>query len=409
VNHRLLRAVILGALLALSVPNAVMAQTASPKQCSGSVVEWWGSPSNGLADASDVPVPICVPGDVVQVSAMNSDSYALDSDGTVYAWGPGEYGQLGDGTTANSYRTPVQVQFPPGVQIAWLPDDAMPEATALAVTASGAVYGWGYNNSGELCLGNTTDYLTPQLLPIGAVLSIAGAGAHLTYISAEGHGVYSCGGGAQYALGDGKTANSTIPVAVALPGNQTAYSVYASYQGGGVLTCTFQVPVCSQNYYDWGRNSAGQVGNGSVSSSGVATPYLAATAVTAVSLGGSNSGNGQTFAQTADGSWYGWGSDGSGQLGDGGTANQASPELLAAPGTWADIVSGGGTGYFITPAGVVYAAGQGTLGQIGNGAYSDSSSLAMVSLPGPVNTLSATSSNVDACAGCMAGALPTRR
>jgi alpha-tubulin suppressor-like RCC1 family protein len=334
---------------------------------------------------------------VTQISVMNSTSYALTSAGTLYAWGAGEYGQLGNGTGTSSYRTPVQVQFPPGVTISWLPSDAMPEATALAVTASGAVYGWGYNNSGELCLGTTQSYDTPQLLPIGDVLDIAGAGAHLTYISDDGHGVYSCGGGAQYALGDGKTTNSTTPVAVNLPGNQTAYSVYASYQNGGVLTCTFQAPVCSQNYYDWGRNNLGQVGNGTVSSSGVATPYLAASSVTQVSLGGSNSGNGQTFAQYSDGSWHGWGSNTFGQLGDGTTTNQLSPELIAPSGAWSDIVSSGAAAYFLPGNGTAQAVGEGDLGELGDQSYSDSASLVPVDLTGSINSLSATSSNAAAC------------
>src|SRR5579863_2717884 len=72
------------------------------------------------------------PAPVVQVGSSNAAQYALLSDGTVWAWGQGTSGELGDGIDANSFTSPVQVQFPQGVQIAFLATDAMPYDTALA-------------------------------------------------------------------------------------------------------------------------------------------------------------------------------------------------------------------------------------------------------------------------------------
>ncbi len=43
--------------------------------------------------------------DVVQVTAGNWHSMALKANGTVYAWGWGQYGQLGNGYTTNSDDT----------------------------------------------------------------------------------------------------------------------------------------------------------------------------------------------------------------------------------------------------------------------------------------------------------------
>jgi hypothetical protein len=163
-----------------------------------------------------------------------------------------------------------------------------------------------------------------------------------------------------------------------------------------VLTCTFQAPVCSQNYYDWGRNNLGQVGNGSTSSSGVATPYLAASSVTQVSLGGSNSGNGQTVA-FVNGSPQGWGDDTYGQLNDGGSTYVATPEPITEPSgvTWVSVSSSGGTVYWIDSNGGVWAEGDGSLGQMGDGTYSPSSEPVLI-LNG-MGQVSGTSSNVGAC------------
>ena len=102
-----------------------------------------------------------MPGTVAEVGSSNSTEYALLTNGSLYAWGKGNDGQLGDGGTVNSFTTPVQVRFPAGVQIASIPRDAMPYDTALAVDTTGRVWGWGDNYGGELCLGNTKTYKTP--------------------------------------------------------------------------------------------------------------------------------------------------------------------------------------------------------------------------------------------------------
>jgi alpha-tubulin suppressor-like RCC1 family protein len=54
--------------------------------------------------------------DVKFVTASNETSYAVKNDGTIWAWGSNDNGQIGDGTTTNRYN-PVQVSFPPGVTI----------------------------------------------------------------------------------------------------------------------------------------------------------------------------------------------------------------------------------------------------------------------------------------------------
>ena len=86
-----------------------------------------------------------LPGKVAEVATSNSTEYALLTNGTVYAWGQGDHGELGDGATTNSFTTAVQVEFPAGVTIASLPTDAMPYDTALAVDTNGNVWGWGRN------------------------------------------------------------------------------------------------------------------------------------------------------------------------------------------------------------------------------------------------------------------------
>ena len=101
----------------------------------------------------------------------------------MYAWGLGTHGQLGDGSTENSFTRPVRVRFPAGVKIASIPIDVMPFDTALAVDTTGHVWGWGYNAFGQLCLGNRTEYNTPVRLPLRHVTLLSGAGGHSLFYS----------------------------------------------------------------------------------------------------------------------------------------------------------------------------------------------------------------------------------
>ena len=121
-----------------------------------SVVEHWGAFFGGAAAEDDQQTrrsSVTVPGTVAEIGSSNSTEYALLTNGSLYAWGMGNEGQLGDGSAANSFTAPVQVRFPPGVRIASIPTDAMPYDTALAVDTTGRVWGWGNNFGGELCLG----------------------------------------------------------------------------------------------------------------------------------------------------------------------------------------------------------------------------------------------------------------
>jgi alpha-tubulin suppressor-like RCC1 family protein len=57
---------------------------------------------------------------VIAIDASNTSSYALESNGTMLAWGENHHGQLGDGgegTTGASYTEAVKVAFPPGVSV----------------------------------------------------------------------------------------------------------------------------------------------------------------------------------------------------------------------------------------------------------------------------------------------------
>jgi len=332
-----------------------------------STVERWGSffaDGTPNTDTALAPVKVTLPGTVAQVGSSNSTEYALLTNGTLYAWGLGAQGELGNGSMVNSPTRAVRVSFPPGVKIAYIPTDVMPYDTALAVDTKGQAWGWGDNAFGELCLGDSAIRSTPVKLPFTHVTSLAGAADHDLY-DADGT-VYACGQNVEGDLGTGSRAGTTTPVKVAGLDGSKVVRLIASFANSGALLSNGQ-------YYDWGYDGQGQLGDGRFGlSSDVPVHVRLAHRVTQVALGGSVFTNGQTIAMLSDGSLRSWGDNHGYQLGRPATkAPQASPQRFAAPKgvTYRFLATGAATSYAISTTGNVYAWGVSYEGQAGDGNF----------------------------------------
>jgi alpha-tubulin suppressor-like RCC1 family protein len=329
-----------------------------------SSVDHWGSlfgARRGNFDVLRSPASVTLPGTVAQIGTSNSTEYALLTDGSLYAWGMGNAGQLGDGQTANSFTRPVRVEFPPGVRIRWIPTDAMPFDTGLAVDTEGRAWGWGRNGGGELCLGSARTYLTPVQVPLPPVTAMAGASNHALY-DAFGT-VYACGQNEEGDLGDGSLRSSTVAVPVAGLAGSAVTELVASFANSGAL-------LSNGSYFDWGYNAAGQLGDGKAGKPSdvpvrVHLPYEARQ----IAQGGSLWNNGQTLALLSDGSVWAWGNDRACQLGDFRFGFRATPVRIPAPGgvTLRRLATGSATSYAVSSTGTVYAWGVSHVGQLGNG------------------------------------------
>jgi alpha-tubulin suppressor-like RCC1 family protein len=373
------------------LPLAVSGGVASASPAADGTIKHWGAFIDGLTsplpyDLQRSPVPLSLPGRIAEIATSNSSQYALLANGSVYAWGLGKHGQLGDGSTGNSFTRPVRVRFPAGVKIRSIPIDVMPFDTALAVDTTGQVWGWGSNAFGELCLGNRTEYKTPVRLPLTHVTLLAGAGGHSLFDS-RGR-VYACGNNTYGELGNGSTRSSKVPVRVTGLGRGQVTSLVAAFASSGAV-------LASGRYYDWGYNGQGQVGNG-VTGPSADVPFRVPlpAAVRQLSQGGSLQGNGQTITLLANGSLFAWGAGSAYQLGTGTTANQPSPVQIFAPRgvRYRLLATGGSTSYAISTAGNVYAWGGNKLGEVGNGGFSNVSY--PVRVASRATSISATSSDV---------------
>jgi alpha-tubulin suppressor-like RCC1 family protein len=336
------------------------------------------------------PTPIeGIKGTVIQIATSNSDTYALTSAGTVWAWGVGSLGELGNGSHVAVSTSAARVEFPVGVRITSL-GNPMPYDGALAIDSHGDAWGWGVNSSSDLCIASSGPVLWPTKVPLPDVTLAAGAGTHALFDSSGS--VYGCGKGDDGQLGDGTTANSPTPIAVlGLPKGRIRL-VTASWKGSGAL-------MASGVYYDWGLNAAGQLGDGSTTNSDMPVRVDLPRPAVDVFQGGSQLHNGQTLAILKDGSLWTWGDGQWGQLGDGVTANALTPTRVKLPnGARPTTVSSGGfASYAIDRSGRLWAWGRDEYGQLGTGTIGETRSTP-ISVGRPFAQVSSTATNVAALA-----------
>jgi alpha-tubulin suppressor-like RCC1 family protein len=147
------------------------------------------------------------------IACGNNHSLALQSNGTLWAWGSNAYGQLGIDSTATSANVPTQV----GTLTTWTAI-ACGYWHSLALQSNGTLWTWGYNNSGQLGTGNTTNYNAPQQVGTAtnwtalAPAAVASA-VHSAALTADGT-LWAWGDDASSDLGLGDTTRRTSPTSV---------------------------------------------------------------------------------------------------------------------------------------------------------------------------------------------------
>ena len=246
----------------------------------------------------------------------------VKNDGTVWCWGEGGDGQLGQGSTADS-STPVQVS---GLTDAV--DLGVGARHACALTAGGEVWCWGENVGGKLGDGTFGGLSTSpvQVLTVTNGQSLS-AGAVHTCVVLGNQSQWCWGVNAQGRLGDGSTVDRAIPVQVSGLSGVVALGLHdhsCAATGTGAAHC-------------WGRNAAGELGMGFTSG-----PQLTPQAVQGVSgVVAMGAGVGFSCARTTTGQGWCWGDNQYGRLGDGTSVDRLSPVQVTVSGALSALHPGG--------------------------------------------------------------------
>ncbi len=190
---------------------------------------------------------------------------------------------------------------------------------------------------------------------------------------------YAWGDNSDGQLGEGNTTNSTTPLAVRLPAGVQVTAMAAGASHSLAIGSDGKL-------YAWGSNNSGQLGNGG--RPGGLTPVLVSlpAGVTATAIAAADH---HSLAIGSDGNLYAWGGNLSGELGNGSTTQSNVPALVHLPvGVTATAIAAGAQySLAIGSDGNLYAWGDNYAGQLGNGSSAQSNVPTIVSLPAGVTPM----------------------
>jgi len=185
----------------------------------------------------------------------NNSSYLananIKTDGTLWIWGYGQYGKLGQNESTIQRSSPVQI---PGTT--WSTISASYQSF-LATKTDGTLWGWGMNYRGNLALNDGVKYSSPTQIGTDTTWSkFGGSNGTVSAIKTDGT-LWTWGEGFNGQLGDntsGPGYNKSSPVQV---GTDTTWNLL----GGGSLEL-----LATKNdgtLWAWGSNSYGGLGQNS--------------------------------------------------------------------------------------------------------------------------------------------------
>jgi len=341
--------------------------------------EYGGLGLNQGHDVGTVSSPVQVPGTtwnkLPNSCEVGTFMIASKTDGTLWAWGEGGYGGLGqNGATPNYMSSPVQI---PGTT--WTGHLAASARHWFAIKNDGSMWTCGSNQMGELGVNDKTNRSSPIQIP--GTWTDATTGQNRSFGIKSNGTMYGWGFNQQGWCGDGSSTYRSSPSQI--PGTswsklatsstssmaaiRTDGTLWAWGQGGGnLLQNTFtpasspkQIPgtnwaSCSTNYntiwatktdgtlWGWGSNDDGQLGQNEQNPSGYSSP---------VQIPGTNWSSIHAalkgcFVKTTGNSVFSIGSGNNGQRGDNTVIKVSSPVALGGA-AWSAISGGRNTCYGI--------------------------------------------------------------
>ncbi|HET8897407.1 MAG TPA: hypothetical protein VFN09_01305 [Rhodanobacteraceae bacterium] len=330
----------------------------------------WGQLGIGNTAPSAYPVDVAgLVSGVESIGTGESHTCVLTEAGGVKCWGNNSDGELGLGSTGSPVTTPADVPA--------LATDVKAISVGnhhtCALLLSGGVKCWGSNFYGELGNGSTADSPTPvDVIGLGnGVKAISAGKAHTCALLDTGN-IECWGNNGSGRLGDGTASDSSSPVAV-LGLDTSAAAVSAGYNHTCALLTDGSV-MC------WGNNKHGELGNGSEDYNSYVPVEVAAlgSSVVAISTSGasppaSSRDGGHTCALLSSGTVRCWGYDSYGQLGNGATTDANSPvDANLGPHALA-VEAGSEHTCALIDTGEALCWGRSDDGQLGIGAAADAS------------------------------------
>ncbi|MES2558181.1 MAG: PKD domain-containing protein [Bacteroidota bacterium] len=280
-----------------------------------------GQLGNGLLVHENLPIRIGTDTTWVKTALGMSHSLGLKTDGTLWAWGFNEWGQVGDGTILLRVLQPKKI----GSSTQWIAISGGYSHT-LALQSDGTLWAWGINNLGQLGDGTVIQRNIPVKIGTDTNWVTISAGYYHSMGIKKDGSLWAWGHNGSGRLGDGSTTQRNSPVRI---GNDTTW---LSISAGGSHSIAIKK---DGSLWAWGYNSSGQLGDGTsiLKSSpvqiGIDTGWKLIVAAQLHSV-----------AIKKDGTLWAWGDNTNGQLGDSSLVKKLNPVQIGSDSSWLNISGG---------------------------------------------------------------------
>ncbi|RZK11313.1 MAG: T9SS type A sorting domain-containing protein, partial [Flavobacterium sp.] len=309
--------------------------------------------SNWVSGGSFTTPAVATTGCWQSVSAGMSHTMAIRSDGTLWAWGANDFGQLGDGTSI-AKTTPIQI----GTANDWQSVSAGTLHT-MAIKNNGTLWGWGINGNSRLGDGTTTGKLFPTQIGSATNWKSVCAGDVNTLAIKTNGTLWAWGYNGYAQFGDGTMNNKTTPYQVGTATN------WQSVDLGNLHTVATKT---NGTLWAWGTNTYGQVGDGTTAVRFNPVQIGTETDWKSIAAGANHS-----VALKTNGVLYTWGHNQWGQLGDNTNVSKSSPSPVFDQVQ--NITAGSDYTAGTTTFGNMWSCGNNFFGQLGNGTTTNSNSI----------------------------------
>jgi hypothetical protein len=268
--------------------------------------------TNNLA-AQNAPTRMVTSFSFQMMAVSRNHSCGLSLSDRVYCWGYSGDGQIGIGPVPGD-SVLIATEVLGGLHYQAVAAGGQHTCAIVSGAGSGPAYCWGFNSSGQLGEGSTTNQNVPTAVSGGLSFSAIAAGyTHTCGLNTVG-AAFCWGGNASGQLGGG-AGNSSSPIAV------SGGLVFATISAGEAHSCAVTAAGAA---YCWGSNAKGQLGDGTTANR--SAPVLVSGGLVFSSI---SAGDQHTCGVTTANLSYCWGDNQFGQLGDGTLLNRLVPTRVA--------------------------------------------------------------------------------
>lgn len=353
-------------------------------------------------------------GCIVQVSSSWHHAVVIHPDGSLWAWGRNDGGELGVSSAELNVLLPTRMVAPAGARFV---DVATGGRSTVAVRDDGTLWVQGGNGSGQLGLGDTVPRLMFEQLGSDGDWDRVWSGINFVFARKLDGRLFAFGNNSFGQLGVGDLARHQTPTEVLLPSPPVkvegrSHHALALLQDGtvhgwgamgcgelgeaepagctdppaagialrtapapipGLTGCTdiaagylHSAAICGGRLLTFGRNVEGQLGHGALDDDPIAHPVPEEVTPFGSPFVRVFAGLRSTHALREDGGLFAFGSHGYGQLGVGPNLSGLSlPSPMSVEGSWSSVAGGAFHSVLLTSDGVAWSAGNNDRGQLG--------------------------------------------